>query len=361
MARVHNFSAGPAVLPLPVLEKAQAALIELNGSGIGLLETSHRWDVFEAVIASARQRLHTLLGCGDDQHVLFLQGGASSQFFMCPMNVLRGGTATYIDTGRWSSLAIAEAHRFGTVQVPFSSKATSYDHVPADGQWGGVADGSVYLHYTSNNTVSGSQFHYVPDAGDAMLVCDMSSDILSRRVDATRYDMIYAGAQKNLGPSGVTVVVVSDRFLAACDANLPTMLRYGQHVAKESMYNTPNTFGIYLIDEVCAWIEAQGGLDAVATKNTAQARAFYDFIDATPRYKPMVRAGSRSEMNVTFTTGDAALDTKLWKEGDAAGVRGLKGHKSVGGLRASLYNAQTDEAVAAALAFLGEFAKQNPV
>ncbi len=360
MARLHNFSAGPAVLPESVLQEAQAALWELNGSGIGLLETSHRWANFEAVIASARARLHRLLALDDDQVVLFLHGGASTQFFQWPMNILRGGTAAYLDTGRWAKLAIAEAKRFGHVVVPFSSAANRYDRVPAPGEGEALPEGTVYLHYTSNNTVAGTQFHYRPEVpAGTLLVCDMSSDILSRPVDGSTYDFIYAGAQKNLGPSGVTVVVVRRSLFDRFDPNLPTMLRYAVAAENDSMYNTPNTFGIYVIDRVCAWIEEQGGLTVVDHNNRRRAAQVYDLIDASGFWRGLATPESRSLMNLTFTSGDDARDKRIAKLGDDSGIVGLKGHKAVGGLRASLYNAQTDEAVAALCGFLRDVERRE--
>lgn len=359
MARLHNFSAGPAVLPEAVLTRAQAALWEHGTTGLGILECSHRSKPFQAVFDEAVARMRRLLRLSDDQEVLFLQGGASSQFFMVPMNLLRGGTAAYLDTGRWANLAGKEAARFGTVVTAFSSAASKYDHVPAPGGWQ-TPEGAAYLHYTSNNTVAGSEFSYIPEvpAGTA-LVCDASSDILSRDLDGSRFDLLYAGAQKNLGPSGVTVVVIRRGLLERCDPDLPTMLRYKTHVDKGSMHNTPCTFGIYVMGEVLRWIDDQGGLGAVEAANTARADRLYAAIDSSPRYRAMVRDGSRSRMNVTFTTGDAALDTAFHTEAAAAGLSGLKGHRSVGGLRASLYNAQTDAAVEALVAFMAEFERTH--
>lgn len=360
MARLHNFSAGPAVLPESVLHEAQAALWELNGSGIGLLETSHRWANFEEVIASARSRLHRLMGLDEDQVVLFLHGGASTQFFQWPMNVLRGGTAAYLDTGRWAKLAIAEAKRFGAVVTPFSSAETRYDRVPQPGEALAIPEGTVYLHYTSNNTVAGTQLHHVPEVPAGVLrVCDMSSDILSRPMDGSKFDFIYAGAQKNLGPSGVTVVVVRRSLFERFDPNIPTMLRYQVAAENDSMYNTPNTFGIFVIDRVCAWIEAQGGLTAVDANNRRRAAQVYDLIDASGFWRGLAKPGSRSLMNLTFTSGDDARDKRIAKLGDDTGIVGLKGHKAVGGLRASLYNAQTDAAVAALCDFLGEVERRE--
>lgn len=357
MSRIHNFSAGPAVLPVPVLEEAREALLDFNGSGIGIMECSHRTPLFEQVIDSARARLKRLLSLDDDQEVLFLQGGASSQFFMVPMNLLNGGRATYLDTGVWSKKAIAEAKRFGTVDVPFSSAARAYDRVPTQGEWGALPQGTAYLHYTSNNTVAGTQYHYVPET-DVPLVCDVSSDIACRPVDGSRFALMYAGAQKNLGPSGVTVVVVRKSLLERC-GDVPTMLSYNTHVKDDSMYNTPNTWGIYIIDRVCAWVEDMGGPAVMASRNQAQAGKIYEAIDQSSLYRGLAEVTSRSLMNVTFTTGSADLDTAFCKAADDRGLSGLKGHRVVGGLRASIYNAQTDEAIDALVDFLAEFERTH--
>lgn len=356
MSRIHNFSAGPAVLPESVVEEARENLANLNGSGLGAMECSHRSALFEPIVMGARERVHRLLGCDDDQVVLFLQGGANSQFFMVPMNFLRGGTAAYHDTGVWSARAIVEAGRFGDVDVTFSSKETGYDRVP--GPEVGSSGGASYLHYTTNNTVAGCQYHHIPDPGTGFLVADMSSDFLSRPLDASRFGLIYGGAQKNMGPSGVTIVVIRRSLLERCDPELPTMLRYGVHVAKDSMYNTPNTWGIYLIDLVAKWVEEQG-LEAIAERNARQSGALYDLIDGSGFYRGLVQRGSRSQMNVTFTTGDAELDTRFWKEAAEEGLSGLKGHRLVGGLRASLYNAQTDAAVSALVDYMRAFESKN--
>jgi phosphoserine aminotransferase len=356
--RIHNFSAGPGALPEAVLRKAQEALWEHGAHGIGISECSHRSAQFEEVLQPAKVRLASLLGLGEQQHVLFLQGGARQQFYQVPWNVLRGGRATYLDTGTWAAGALAEAKRYGTADVPFSSKDTRYDRVPRQGEWGTLPDDTVYLHYTSNNTVAGTGYDYIPDAGDAMLVCDMSSDILSRRIDGSRFDLIYAGAQKNMGPSGVTVVVVSDRFLARCGEGMPALLHYPTQVDKDSMLNTPNTFGIFAIGLVLEWVESLG-LDALAERNADQAARIYDLIDELPRYRGLVEPVSRSKMNVTFTTGDADLDTVFWKQALEEGLSGLKGHRSVGGLRASLYNAQSDDAVEALAAFMHRFSQDH--
>jgi phosphoserine aminotransferase len=360
MGRIHNFSAGPAVLPEPVLLQAQKDLWDMKGTGIGVMECSHRTKVYEGIVASARARLKQLLRLGPDHEVLFLQGGASTQFFMVPQNLLGAGKrASYLETGHWAKKAIEEARRFGTIDVPFTSKATNFDRVPRPGGWQ-LPEGTTYLHYTSNNTIFGTEFDYIPDPGEAMLVCDASSDILSRDLDGSKIDLLYAGAQKNLGPSGVTIVAINKRALAACEQNLPTMLRYQVHLENDSMYNTPNTWGIYIIDEVCGWILDQGGMAAIEQRNRRQAEAIYGAIDGSDSFwKGTCQVDSRSWMNITFTSGDADTDTAFVKKAEAAGLSGLKGHRAVGGLRASVYNAQTDAAVEALVAFMNDFAASN--
>ncbi len=356
MGRIHNFSAGPAVLPEPVLQRAQQALWEYGDSGLGIAECSHRSSLFDGVLAEAQERMARLLRLDSDQAILFLQGGARTQFYQWPMNILRGGRATYLDTGTWADKAAVDAQRYGHVDRLFSSKAHGWDRVPEPGEWGELPEGTVYLHYTSNNTVAGGEFHYVPDAGDALLVCDMSSNFLSRPVDGSRFDFIYAGAQKNIGPAGVTVVIVRRSLLDRMDPDLPEMLRYGKQVDKNSMLNTPCTFGIYMIGEVLRWLEDEiGGVEAIEQRNIAQANKVYGEIDRTDFWKGRVEVGSRSRMNLTFTTGDAELDKVFHTSAAAAGLSGLKGHRSVGGLRASLYNAQTDAAVDALVEVMREF------
>lgn len=355
MERTFNFSAGPALLPEPVVRQAQQDLWDHGGSGMGIAEISHRSAQFDAVIESAKARLGRLLGLDEDQHVLFLQGGARSQFYQWPMNVLGGGTAAYHNTGRWADLAISDARRFGNVVETFSSKEHGWSTLPAPGE-GSPPEGAVYLHYTSNNTVAGGEYHHTPDPGSAMLVCDMSSNFLSRPVDGSAFDFIYAGAQKNVGPSGVTVVIVKQRALDRMTQDLPAMLQYGKHVAKNSMLNTPCTFGIYVIDQVCGWLEEEmGGLVGIEARNIEQAGRIYSVIDGSEFWQGKVAREARSRMNLTFTTGDAERDTEFHKAAAAAGMAGLKGHRSVGGLRASLYNAQTDAAVDALADFMREF------
>lgn len=359
MSRLHNFSGGPAVLPESVIRETQDALWELEGSGEGLVETSHRGQAFEAVLARAKDRLRRLLRLSADQEVLLLHGGARTQFFQIPMNLLRGARATYLDTGIWAAGAIEEAGRYGAVDVPFSSRAQRYNRVPSPGEWGPLPENTRYLHYTSNNTVAGTEFHYVPDPGPAWLVADMSSNILSRPVDGSKFDLIYAGAQKNLGPSGVTLVVIRKELIERCDTDIPMMCRYGVHAANDSMFNTPCTFAIYVVERVCAWIEAQGGVEAVERRNVAQAEQVYAVIDGSGFWQGRAEVGSRSRMNLTFGASDPSLDARFVAEATAAGLQGLKGHRSVGGMRASLYNAQTDEAVKALVEFMQAFEARN--
>ncbi len=358
MSRIHNFSAGPAVLPESVLQEAQEAIWNFAGTGLGLLEMSHRSAVFEEVANSARERMARLLGVSGTHEILFLTGGASSQFYLVPMNLLRGGTAAYLNTGRWSDNAIIEARRFGSVEELYSSADSGYDHVPAQGEWRAEPEGGAYFHYTSNNTVSGTQFSYVPTSNLPRVV-DASSDILSRPWDASAHAIIYAGAQKNLAPSGLTVVALRKDLLDRMDPDLPTMLRYETHVKKGSMFNTPPTFPIYMIERVCAWIESEGGLEAIGKRNEAQANKIYATIDGSEFWQGKTRVDSRSMMNPTFTTGNAELDTKFWKDAAEAGMNGLKGHRVVGGLRASIYNACPDPAIDALVQFMTEFERTH--
>jgi phosphoserine aminotransferase len=355
MSRIHNFSAGPGVLPESVLQRAQQDLWDVSGSGIGVAEHSHRGKVFDAIHQDAKARVKRLLGVGDDHEVLFLQGGARAQFYMLPMNFLKGGRATYLDTGHWAHVALEDAKRYGTVDVPFSSAASKYDRVPEPGEWGALPDGTAYFHYTSNNTIYGTEFHYVPDVRGTLLVCDMSSNFLSRPVDGNRFDLIYAGAQKNVGPSGVVVVAVRKSILERANKDLPAMLRYGKQVEKDSMLNTPCTFGIYMVGQVTKWLEEEvGGLAAMEARNIAQADRLYAEIDRSGFWKTWVQKGSRSRMNVVFTAGEEK-DAAFLKGATERGLSGLKGHRELGGLRASLYNAQTDAAVDALIGWMREF------
>lgn len=353
--RIHNFSAGPAVLPLSVVEELQQALPNLAGTGIGLMEISHRSQTFGDIVDSAMARLRRVLALPEDYEVLLLQGGASMQFCMVAMNLLRGGTADYLDTGAWSKKAAVEANRFGTARVVWNGQDVGYSRVPRDEDWS-ASEGAVYTHYTSNNTIYGTQYHHIPNA--AHLVCDMSSDIASRRIDGSKFDVIYAGAQKNLGPSGVTVVALSPWAVERSDPDLPSMLRYRLHVEKGSMFNTPNTLGIFFLDRVLAWIEEQG-LEAVEARNQRKAAALYGLLDGSEFWQPLAEPSSRSQMNVSWRLKNTDLEPVLVSEALAAGFSGIKGHRSVGGIRASIYNACPEDSVLAFVEFLKEFERSH--
>ena len=357
--RIFNFSAGPAVLPEPVLRRAQAAIWDLDGTGIGVLEHSHRGKAFQAVADRAEALVRKVGGVPDDYAVLFLQGGASTQFFQVPMSFMGGGTADYCNTGVWSQKAIAEARRFGNVHIACSSEDTGFDHIPGPGAmtWSAAP---AYAHFTSNNTIYGTQWRREPEPPPGVpLVCDASSDIFSRPIDVRRYAMIYGGAQKNLGPSGVTLVIARRDFIERGSRELPTMLQYRVHAAEGSMYNTPPTFGLYVLGEVLAWIDELGGLEAMAARNQAKAALLYDFLDGSSLFRGTARADSRSLMNVTFRAATEALERDFIAEATAAGLDGLKGHRLVGGMRASIYNAFPIEGVRALVAFMQDFERRH--
>ena len=358
--RIFNFSAGPAVLPEPVLEEAREALWNLDGSGIGVLEHSHRGKVFDAVRRETEAALRRLGGFGDDFAVLFLQGGASLQFAMLPANLLPADrSADYLVTGSWGKKAVKEAKLYGGVHVAASTEEDGFDHIP-EASAIRYGDAPVYVHFTSNNTIFGTEWPREPEVPEgAFLACDASSDVFSRPLDAARYGVLYAGAQKNLGPAGVTLVVIRRELLERRARELPSMLRYDVHADNDSCYNTPNTFGIYLMGRVAAWIEAQGGLEAMARRNEEKAAIVYDAIDADDFYSGTVRPDSRSRMSVTFRTPSPELDARFVEEATAAGLDGLKGHRSVGGMRASLYNAFPKEGCEALARFMKDFAAKN--
>ncbi|MEQ9265466.1 MAG: 3-phosphoserine/phosphohydroxythreonine transaminase [Balneolaceae bacterium] len=358
MKRVHNFSAGPAILPLEVLEKAQEQLVDYNGSGTSIMEKSHRGAEYVEIDAQARQRLINILGLGDDFEVLFLQGGASTQFMQIPFNFLNHGeTADYINTGTWSTKAIKESGLFGNVNEAFSSKDSNFSRVPSSEELKLTKD-AKYVHYTSNNTIFGTQFKTEPETNGAPLVCDASSDFLSRPIDVQKYGMIYAGAQKNLGPAGVTVVIIRKDFLKSANkTNIPTILNYNTHVG--AMFNTPPAFAVYMVNLVLGWIEGKGGLEYFKTFNEEKAGLLYNEIDADDFYSGTVEADSRSNMNVTFRLGTEELEAQFIKEAASHDLVALKGHRSVGGIRASIYNACPKESVAALAAFMNEFRTKN--
>lgn len=356
--RIFNFSAGPAVLPESVLKTAQDNLLSLHNTGVGICEHSHRGAAFLDVFNAAEAACRELAGIPDNYHVLFLQGGASSQFFMVPMNLLKPDqTADYHVTGAWAKKAIAEAKRYGKTHEASSSADRNFCYIPHEGT---NSSAPKYVHFTSNNTISGTQYQTEPICPDgSFLVCDASSDIFSRPIDVSRFGLIYAGAQKNLGPSGVTLVIIRKDLVDSANDDLPTMLSYRTHAEKQSMFNTPPTFGIYLMGEVFKWIQSAGGLSAMADHNHQKAQKLYDFLDNSSLFSATADVGSRSQMNVTFVTGDNAKDAEFIKTATEAGMNGLKGHRSVGGMRASIYNAFPAEGVDALIELMKEFETKN--
>ena len=353
--RIWNFSAGPAVLPETVLEEARENLLSLGNTGIGICEHSHRGKPFMAVAAEAETLCRELAGIPDDYAVLFLQGGASLQFSMVPMNFLAADrTADYLVTGVWAEKALKEAKSSGKTHVACTSKDANFNYIPDACTY---SDNPAYVHFTSNNTIFGTQFSKEPDGipDSAFLVCDASSDIFSRPIDVRKYGLIYAGAQKNLGPSGVTLVIVRKDLVEAGNKNLATMLQYRTHAENESMYNTPPTFGIYLMMLVFRWIKSTGGLAAMDVRNKAKAAKLYDYLKQSTLFKSTARPGSGSMMNVTFVTGNEDKDNAFVKAAEAKEFSGLKGHRSVGGMRASIYNAFPPEGVDALVQFMKDF------
>ena len=359
--RVHNFGAGPAVLPLPVLERVQAELVDYAGTGMSVMEMSHRSAAFEGIIQKAEADLRALLGLGADRAVLFLQGGASLQFAMVPANLrAAGASADYVLSGHWSKAALKEAQKSGRARVAGSTEASAFDRVPAQGELD-LDPGAAYLHFTSNNTIYGTQWASPPEPPPAVpLVCDASSDALSRPIDPSRYGLLYAGAQKNLGPAGVTVVVVRKDLLERTPGGLPAMLDYRLMAESRSLHNTPPTFAIYVVGLVLEWLLATGGLAEAGRRNEAKAALLYEAIDASGGfYRGHAQPGSRSRMNVTFRLPSEELEKAFLKEAQAERLDGLKGHRSVGGLRASIYNACPMESVAALAGFMGEFHRRR--
>lgn len=352
--RRHNFNAGPAALPLPVLEAARASLFEHGGAGAGILELSHRSADFEAVADDCRARIGELYAIPDSHEVLFLQGGASLQFAMVPYNFGPGGA--YIDTGTWSSKALAEARIIAAAEGIWSSAEGGYRAVPEEHAQPKAPAGATYLHYTANNTIYGTEYHYVPEA-DAPLVCDMSSDFMSRPVDVSQFALIYAGAQKNAGPAGVTVLIIDKRYSRAFRGSptVPKILRYKTQAEKGSMYNTPNTFGIFAVGQVAKWVQDHGGLEGMAKRAEAKAGALYAALDAHPLCTGHAVEHSRSRMNVTWRMQSEAQEAAFLAAAADAGMMGLRGHRSVGGLRASIYNAVEPASVEALIDLLARF------
>jgi phosphoserine aminotransferase len=355
MADIYNFSAGPAVLPHPVLVRARDELLDWHGSGMSVMEMSHRGKEFITIAEQAEADLRELMGISSDYHVLFLQGGATSQFAMVPMNLLRGRTqADYVNTGAWSKKAIGEAKRYCAVNVAASSEATKFTTVPPQDTWK-LDPAAAYVHYTPNETIGGVEFDWIPATGEVPLVADMSSTILSRPVDVSRFGLIYAGAQKNIGPAGLTVVIVRKDLVGNTLAGTPSMFDYKEHADNGSMLNTPPTYSWYLAGLVFQWLKGQGGLDAMAVINQRKAGKLYAAVDASAFYHCPVAVQCRSWMNVPFTLADASLDADFLAGAKAAGLLSLKGHRSVGGMRASIYNAMPEAGVAALIEFMKEF------
>ena len=354
--RVHNFNAGPAALPVPVLNQVQSELLDFAGSGMSIMELSHRSKTFDAQRVRAEKGLRVLLGLGDEWEVLFLQGGATLQFSMAPMNLLADSShADYLTSGTWGVKALAEAKKAGAAREAASSKAAEFRRVPTEFD---LDESAKYVHLTSNETIEGVQWLALPDTDGVPIVADMSSDILSQPIEIDRFGLIYAGAQKNIGPSGVTVVLVRKDWVVP-HPQLPIMLDYATHARNDSLYNTPNTFGIYVIGLVCEWIEIMGGLAGMKTRNAEKASLLYDAIDASDFYSGFADRNSRSQMNVTFRLPNETLETKFANEATKADMIGLKGHRSVGGIRASLYNAVELDSVRALVEFMREFERVN--
>jgi phosphoserine aminotransferase len=359
MTRVFNFSAGPAALPEAVLKQAQAEMLDWNGSGMSVMEMSHRGKEFMSIAEQAEADLRRLMNIPDNYKVLFLQGGASAQFAMVPLNLLRGKTsADYVNTGAWSKKAISEAKRYASVNVVASSEDSNFTTVPAFDSWNLSAD-TAYVHYTPNETIGGVEFHWVPDTGDVPLVVDMSSTILSRPIDVSRFGVIYAGAQKNIGPAGLTLVIVREDLMGQVLEGTPTMFNYQIHADADSMYNTPPTFGWYLAGLVFKWLLDLGGLEGMAEINRRKAENLYAAIDGSDFYTNPVDPACRSWMNVPFTLANPELDPVFLAEAKEQGLVTLKGHRSVGGMRASIYNAMPEEGVDALIAFMADFEKRN--
>jgi len=362
--RIFNFAAGPAVLPLPVLEEAQRDLVSLPGLGMSVLEISHRSKTFEAIIQECEANIRKLAGIPEGYHVIFLQGGATMQFSMVPLNLLAPGqTADYIVTGSWSKKAIKEAKKVGTINTAFSAEAENFTRVPRQDELK-LNPGAAFVHMTSNETIHGVEFHALPDVGNVPLIVDTSSHMLSRPLDMKKYALIYAGAQKNIGPAGCTLVILRDDMLKKALANpayekLPIMLQYGPHVEDKSLHNTPPAFAIYIMNLVSRWLLKLGGLEEMEKINIRKAGKVYAEIDCTGFYRGHAKKEDRSRMNVTFRLPNEDLEAKFVKESKAAGMDGLKGHRSVGGLRASIYNAFSEEGVNALVSFMQEFEKKN--
>lgn len=359
MNRVYNFSAGPSMLPLPVLEKAAAELVCYGDTGMSVMEMSHRSPAYEEIIEAAEKGLRALMNIPDNYKVLFMQGGASTQFACVPLNLMKTGKADYILSGQFSTKAYKEAQKYGDAQAVASSKDENFIRIPETTRETFRPDAD-YVHVCFNNTIYGTKYNYIPDTGDIPLVADMSSCIISEPVDVTKFGVIYAGAQKNMAPAGVTVVIVREDLLGNARPETPAMLDWKLMADNGSMYNTPPCYSIYIAKLVYEWIESIGGLEKMKEMNEKKAKLLYDYLDSQDYYIAPVVPECRSMMNVTFVTGDADLDKKFASEAGSAGLKNLKGHRSVGGMRASIYNAMPYEGVEALVEFMKKFAKENP-
>ena len=360
MARVYNFSAGPSMLPKEVLERAASEMLDYGGSGTSVLEMSHRSPVYDEIIKGAERKFRALLNIPDNYKVLFLQGGASTQFAAVPLNLMNGsGKADYILSGQFSSKAYEEGKKYGDVVAVASSKDAGFSYVPVVEKTAFRQDAD-YVHICFNNTIYGTKFPYIPDTGEIPLVADFSSCIASEPIDVSRFGLIYAGAQKNIAPAGLTVVIVREDLLGKARACTPTMLDYKVMADNDSMYNTPPCYCIYMLGLVCDWLEKQGGMSAMKAKNERKANLLYGYLDSQDYYIAPVQKESRSMMNVTFVTGDAELDKAFVKAAEQEGLINLKGHRSVGGMRASIYNAMPYEGVEKLVDFMKKFAAEHP-
>ena len=359
MTRVYNFSAGPAALPEPVLRQAAAEMLDWQGSGMSVMEMSHRGKEFMSIHAEALHLLRELLDVPANYKILFMQGGAIAENAIVPMNLLRGHTsADYIDTGEWSKRSIQEAGKYCTVNIAASSRASGYTHIPPRESWK-LDPNAAYVHICANETIGGVEYHFTPEVGEVPLVADVSSNILSRPLDVSKYGLIYGGAQKNIGPAGLTIVIVREDLLGRSLAITPSAFDYGEQAAADSMLNTPPTYAIYIAGLVFKWIKARGGLAAMEAHNRAKAALLYDYLDSQDFFSSPIAKDCRSLMNVPFRLRDATLDAKFLEGAQARGLVQLKGHRVVGGMRASIYNAMPIEGVQALVAYLKEFAAQH--
>lgn len=359
MARIYNFSAGPAVLPEEVLKEAAEEMLDYRGTGMSVMEMSHRSKAFEGIIGDAEKTLREIMNIPDNYKVLFLQGGASQQFAMIPMNLMKNKVADYISTGQWAKKAISEAKLFGKVNVLASSEDKTFSYIP-DMKDIKISDDADYVYICHNNTIFGTKYTELPEVGDKILVADMSSDLLSEPVDVTKYGLIFAGVQKNIGPAGMVVVIIREDLITDdVLPNTPTMLKYKIHADNKSLYNTPPAYGIYICGKVFNWVKNMGGLEAMKKHNEEKAAILYNYLDSSSMFKGTVVKKDRSLMNVPFVTGSDELDAKFVKEAKVAGFENIKGHRSVGGMRASIYNAMPIEGVKALVEFMKKFEAEN--